>query len=659
LLPAALAGKAVASATPAGKIEPGLTLLPSQTLQAGAGANAVATGDLTGNGHTDLIVADAYANAVNVLPGNGAGGFGHPTQYRVGAGPSAVIAVDLNGDGRLDIATANAGDNTVSVLLNNGHGGFLPAKSYPAGLFPIALAAANLDGSGRLDLVTANANGGNVTVLLNDGRGGFHLGASYTVDRTPRALVVADVNGDGQPDLLVASAGDPTGTTGTLSVLLGQPGGSFQPAINYAIPAQPEAMAAGDFTGTGAVDLAVSSLDGTVNILLGTGDGRFRMGQSLNAGAGASGVSIGDLNGDGIDDLAVANTAQGGISLFLGRGDGTFESGRTIATSRGAQALAVGDFGGDGALGIAVANFSANSVSIVRRDSSPPVTSLSFDDSIVASDSLDQPTIGPQTLITLAASDPDSAVSVLDYRVFPQGAALASRFIAQSSTGSTASVSFTLAGQPDGVYVIQYTARDPAGNVSPMKSMYVTLDNDPPTVTLDEPLGATVHEQGVLHLRAHGAGVALIAYRFYRLGNTLSPFTFSAGTQAEVTLSGPTGAYVVEYYAVDALGNGGPNTAGRALFSVDAAPSTEEALAALAHQGALGIALRVALEHGSALTSGPSAGDWTRPASVTATIAAAWPPDEATMTIIRALACWLALLLVVLLLVVLWLRIES
>jgi hypothetical protein len=84
-----------------------------------------------------------------------------------GSGPDAIVAGDFTGDGRTDLAVANAGsldsnDNlipgtgTVSVLLGNGDGTFQPAGSYAVGSDPDAIVAGNFTGDGHIDLAVAN-----------------------------------------------------------------------------------------------------------------------------------------------------------------------------------------------------------------------------------------------------------------------------------------------------------------------------------------------------------------------------------------------------------------------------------------------------------------------------------------------------------------------
>ncbi len=70
---------------------------------------------------------------MSVLLGNGDGTFQPPVTYAVGVVPDAIVAGDFTGDGRTDLAVANRLDGTVSVLLGNGDGTFQPQVTYAVG----------------------------------------------------------------------------------------------------------------------------------------------------------------------------------------------------------------------------------------------------------------------------------------------------------------------------------------------------------------------------------------------------------------------------------------------------------------------------------------------------------------------------------------------
>ena len=97
----------------------------------------------------------------------------------------------------------------------------------------------------------------------------------------------------------------------------------------------------------------------TVSVLLGNGDGTFQPKTDYATGTSPSGVAVGDFNGDGKADIAVANTGANSVSMLLGNGDGTFQPRTDIALPLTPVALTVGDFNGDGKADLAVATENA------------------------------------------------------------------------------------------------------------------------------------------------------------------------------------------------------------------------------------------------------------------------------------------------------------
>ncbi len=367
---------------------------PFQPIPAGTGAAAIVAGDWSGDGFTGLAVANELDNTVSVFLGNGDGTFQPPVAYPVGNGPDALVAADFDGRHRpdgspiLDLAVTNFDDNTVSVLLGNGDGTFQSPVTYAVGDGPDALLAGDFDGrtgpngSSIVDLAVANRSGNTVSVLLGNGDGTFEPPLTYPVGNTPDALVAGDFNGAERPDgssildLAVANEGslfpdgNPVPGTGSVSVLLGNGDGTFQNAVAYAAGNGPDAVVAGDWSGDGRTDLAVTDLGsfdsytgtalpntGTVSVLLGNGDGTFQNAVAYAVSAGPFGLVAGDFNGDGRIDLAVADKDDNAVSVLLGNGDGTFKNQVITTLGYGPLALLAGDFNRDGRIDLAVCDF--------------------------------------------------------------------------------------------------------------------------------------------------------------------------------------------------------------------------------------------------------------------------------------------------------------
>ena len=134
--------------------------------------NDIAVAELTGDANLDVAVPNSgfFDSAVDILPGDGAGGFGAPMSFPVELGPKGIAVGDLNGDGHFDLVTANAMDLT--VLLGDGAGSYTPAPRSPfaVGLppSPTDVVLADMNGDGLLDVVVSAFESGSIAVLLNN-----------------------------------------------------------------------------------------------------------------------------------------------------------------------------------------------------------------------------------------------------------------------------------------------------------------------------------------------------------------------------------------------------------------------------------------------------------------------------------------------------------
>jgi hypothetical protein len=208
----------------------------------------------------------------------------------------------------------------------------------------------------------------------------FSAPVSYAVGSSPQAVAVGDFNGDGRQDLAVVSLG-----TNTLSVLLANADGTFQPAQSYATGFGPVSVAVGDFNGDGRPDIVTGNAnDNTLSVLLNNGNGTFGAPTSINLDASPQSVAVGDFNHDGKLDLGVtSNFYYPGFSgyygfypgnwvarasVLLGNGTGSFAAPSTEYLPGFHAGAAVGDFNSDGNLDIATGDSSYGGVDVLPGD---------------------------------------------------------------------------------------------------------------------------------------------------------------------------------------------------------------------------------------------------------------------------------------------------
>jgi hypothetical protein len=306
--------------------------------------SGLAVGDFNGDGKLDLAVSvGAGLDKVSILLGNGDGTFQLPVSYPTGHTALAVVTGDFNGDGKLDLATVNFSDDTISVLLGNGDGTFQNHVDYATGSGPVTLALGDFNGDGKLDLVSRDDGSDTVSILLGNGDGTFRPHTEYPVGLGAASIAAADFNGDGKLDLAATNFVDDT-----VSILLGNGDGTFQRQVVYPTGQGPAGVTVGDLNGDGKVDLAVSNLGSgfgagtaTVSILLGNGDGTFQPRTDFGVGESTGfAIAAGDFNDDGRMDLVVSdNDPNGQVITVLLNASG---AGPSPAVTRSASTL---DFG--------------------------------------------------------------------------------------------------------------------------------------------------------------------------------------------------------------------------------------------------------------------------------------------------------------------------
>jgi len=270
--------------------------------------------DLDGDGRTDLVAVAPLA--LQAWRGDGSGGLASIGSFAVSEGARGVAVGDLDRDGKLDAVTVSAIDlypRTISrmdVLRGDGAGGFGPASGRDVPHLVTGVALADLDGDGSLDIVTSHQSASSaIRVWFNDGMGGFAVPVTIPLATLPVALALDDLDGDGDVDI-AASTRSLFGT-GTFVVLDGDGNGGFAAPRSFAVGPRPFGLRLADVDGDGRTDAVMECAYLQVAILIGTGGGQFGAPSTYTCGAA---VTTADVDADGRLDLL--SLSQGVLVAF-------------------------------------------------------------------------------------------------------------------------------------------------------------------------------------------------------------------------------------------------------------------------------------------------------------------------------------------------------
>jgi len=352
--------------------------------------------DFDGDGLTDLATANWIDNTVSVFLNTSTTGSASFLQQYIstlpsGYVPQALAAGDLDGDGKPDLVMANSNTYDLAVFQNTSTQGHISFAQLP----PIAeagygnwVAVGDLNGDGKPDIAVAESSSSTISVFPNTSTvGSISFGTPYQLflpsNYGPWAIAIADFDNDGMPDLVVSDSGP-----GYVSVFRnkGTVGGalSFGSRKDITVGNYTEGIAVGDIDGDGLPDIvAANNVDNTLSILRNTctpGTLSFAV-TTQSTGTGPYAVAIADLDGDGHPDIA--SVSNGVDSITVHRSTSTpgsiiLAAGVNYATSYSPVDIAAADLDGNGTPDIAALNENGSSISVFlsQGPNSPAITSF-------------------------------------------------------------------------------------------------------------------------------------------------------------------------------------------------------------------------------------------------------------------------------------------
>jgi hypothetical protein len=191
----------------------------------------------------------------------------------------------------------------------------------------------------------------------------FEPAVQYFFNAHPQGAFVADLNGDGRVEIAVTCS-DPD----RVAILQNLGHGDFGRPVDILLPlgSGPDQVVAGNFTGDGRLDLAVTLRNMDAVALLRNERGFSGLAEIVATGVAPCWLAAGDFDGDGSLDLVVSNTASGNLTLLLNDGDGNFKV-EDIGVGPNPRAVAVADFDGDSLPDIAVAVTGTHSIEVLKN----------------------------------------------------------------------------------------------------------------------------------------------------------------------------------------------------------------------------------------------------------------------------------------------------
>jgi hypothetical protein len=217
-------------------------------------ANALAQGDLNGDGHTDLVLLGDNGH-LYLWTQNADGTFAEPRKIPYSGSPKAVQIADMDGDGRQDLLLVDWDSPTPFRFRLQKSDGELGPEIYFKSQAIRSYCADTLDGGSKNYIVTIAENSGRASVfefvkepgeVLSEGfqQGQFQVLPLNKTDAAQRGMLWADINGGGRPSLLAAEP-----ESGQLSVYDQEPDGSLAPPKSFPCLAGVSQIAAADWNG--------------------------------------------------------------------------------------------------------------------------------------------------------------------------------------------------------------------------------------------------------------------------------------------------------------------------------------------------------------------------------------------------------------------------
>ena len=301
------------------------------TLEDGkAGSNSLVTGDLDGDGHTDLL---ALGESGIYMLRQEPKGLAKPKLIPFSGAVRAFQVVDLNGDKRNDLLLIDwESPNPFRFRLQDAQGGMGPEMHFRLPSMR-SFWAEDLDGDQRAEVITIARQSGRAQVhhlarrapevlagTLN--RGQLQIMPLRRTDKEKRGVVWADVDGDGRADLLTAQP-----ESSELTIRLQKDDGTLGTGQTFPSLSGISVVRATDWDGDGRPEIFVLSEDEKqVGVTQLTKNGRLPFPKVLAVDGRPLAMAAGELSAKAKPVLALVLDRDGKRFLHIHKADGEAHS---------------------------------------------------------------------------------------------------------------------------------------------------------------------------------------------------------------------------------------------------------------------------------------------------------------------------------------------
>lgn len=350
-----------------------LALQSATSFDVNAAPEAIATGDINGDGIADVVVALSNLSVVAIvqsrpvnpggssgltLGGSGSGfEYDNPVFVPVGNTPSDIKLADFNGDNIRDIVVVNRNDDSITILEG---GSFAVLASISTGDGPRDVEIADFNSDGKLDLIVAETAANQVRFIPQVAALAFDTGTVIATGNGPRDVALGDFNRDNMLDVVVAFELDDT----IKFVTQTGSGGFATKTFNLPAGSAPQSLVVSDVDLDGDVDFVIGEVGGdTVRLLRSIGDFTSIQSVSLGTFSSPGTIKAADLNGDRLPEILIASEDSSGALHVIPNLGSLFATPLVISSTLSSpSAFALADTTGDGRTDIVLANRGADEI---------------------------------------------------------------------------------------------------------------------------------------------------------------------------------------------------------------------------------------------------------------------------------------------------------